>query len=82
MKALIIDGQNGHDIWPKKTAMMKSYLEQTGLFSVKVARTAFAWQGDPCDEDGGVTRQRRKALLETYAVSGAQPVTPVDTPTP
>ena len=82
MQALIIDGQNGHDIWPKTTAMMRSYLEQTGLFSVDVARTAFVWQGDPYDQDGGVTRRRRLALLEQYAVPGALPPTPVDAPVP
>ena len=82
MRVLIIDGQNGHDIWPKTTAMMKSYLEQTGLFGVDVARTALAWQGDPYDADGGVTRKRRNALLETYAVPGARPVKPVDSPIP
>jgi type 1 glutamine amidotransferase len=46
MKALIIDGQNNHGIWPKTTVMMKSYLEKSGLFTVDVARTAFTWQGD------------------------------------
>jgi hypothetical protein len=80
MRALIIDGQNGHDIWPKTTAMMKSYLEQTGLFAVDVARTAFAWQGDPYDADGGETRRRRSALLETYAIPGARPLKSVDAP--
>ena len=32
LRALIIDGQNNHGIWPKTSAMMKDYLEQTGLF--------------------------------------------------
>lgn len=45
-KALIIDGQNNHSMWPKTTVMMKKYLEETGLFEVDVARTAFTWQGD------------------------------------
>ena len=31
-KALIIDGQNNHGMWPKTTVMMKKYLEETGLF--------------------------------------------------
>jgi uncharacterized protein len=82
MKALIVDGQNGHDIWPKTTAMMKSYLEETGLFTVDVARTGYTWQGDPYDEDGGVTRGRRRRLLETYAVRGERPVRAVDHPVP
>lgn len=40
MKALIIDGQNNHAVWPQTTKMMKRYLEATGLFSVDVATTA------------------------------------------
>ena len=46
MKALIIDGQNNHGVWPKSTFMMKSYLEQTGLFEVDLARTKFTMNGD------------------------------------
>ncbi len=45
LRALIVDGQNNHEVWPKTTAMMKDYLEQTGMFEVHVARTAFTWQG-------------------------------------
>jgi len=45
LRALIIDGQNNHDVWPKSTFMMKAYLEQTGLFTVDVQRTAFTWRG-------------------------------------
>ncbi len=45
LKALIIDGQNNHSMWPKTTFMMKSYLEETGLFTVDVARTKFTWNG-------------------------------------
>jgi len=40
MKALIVDGQNNHGNWPQTTEMMKAYLEQTGMFTVDVARTA------------------------------------------
>ncbi|BDS04992.1 hypothetical protein NT6N_00320 [Oceaniferula spumae] len=46
MKALIIDGQNNHDVWPKSTIMMKQYLEETGLFEVKVIRSKFTWKGE------------------------------------
>ncbi|MEM1135498.1 MAG: ThuA domain-containing protein [Bacteroidota bacterium] len=46
MKALIIDGQNNHEMWPMTTVMMKQYMEETGLFTVDVARTAFTWKGD------------------------------------
>ena len=45
LKALIVDGQNNHGMWPKTTVMMKKYLEDTGLFTVDVARTAFTWNG-------------------------------------
>jgi len=38
-KALIIEGQNNHGIWPKTSKMMKGYLEQTGLFEVEIVRT-------------------------------------------
>lgn len=41
MKALIVDGQNNHQVWPKSTVMMKQYLENSGLFEVDVARTRF-----------------------------------------
>uniref|UniRef100_A0A7C2NYV7 ThuA domain-containing protein n=1 Tax=Schlesneria paludicola TaxID=360056 RepID=A0A7C2NYV7_9PLAN len=40
IKVLIVDGQNNHRNWPQTTQMMKSYLEQTGLFTVDVATTA------------------------------------------
>jgi type 1 glutamine amidotransferase len=40
IKALIVDGQNNHGNWPQTTEMMKSYLTETGLFQVDVARTA------------------------------------------
>lgn len=39
LKALIVDGQNNHRVWPETTQMMKKYLEETGLFSVDVATT-------------------------------------------
>ncbi len=40
LKALIVDGQNNHAVWPTTTRMMKAYLEQTGLFSVEIATAA------------------------------------------
>ena len=55
-KALIIDGQNNHEMWPKTTFMMKKYLEDTGLFTVDIARTKYTWKGD--------------ALLEEYSLPG------------
>ena len=46
MKALIIDGQNNHVMWPKTTMMMKQYLEATGLYKVDIQRTHFTWKGE------------------------------------
>ncbi|MEQ8791179.1 MAG: ThuA domain-containing protein [Pirellulaceae bacterium] len=40
LKALIVDGQNNHKVWPATTKMMKRNLEETGLFTVDVATTA------------------------------------------
>ncbi len=45
-KALIVDGQNNHVVWPKSTIMMKQYLEESGLFQVDVDRTRFTWKGE------------------------------------
>ncbi len=46
LKALIIDGQNNHVVWPKSTIMMKQYLEESGLFEVDIDRTRFTWRGE------------------------------------
>ena len=40
IKALIVDGQNNHAVWPTTTKMMKRYLEETKLFTVDVATAA------------------------------------------
>ena len=50
LKALIIDGENNHGIWPKTTMMMKDYLEETGLFEVDIERTANIWLGPHYDK--------------------------------
>ncbi len=60
LKALIIDGQNNHGMWPKTTAMMKAYLEETGKFEVDIARTKFTWNGDD--------------LLEEYSLPGMRTI--------
>ncbi|MWW25623.1 ThuA domain-containing protein [Algibacter wandonensis] len=41
IKVLIVDGQNNHTVWPKSTIMMKQYLEETGMFTVDIARTKY-----------------------------------------
>lgn len=60
LKALIIDGQNNHGIWPKSTIMMKKYLEETGMFDVDINRTAYTWPGGSDTKD----------LLSKYPVEG------------
>lgn len=45
IKVLIVDGQNNHPVWPKTTMMMRQYLQQTGKFTVDIARTRFTWNG-------------------------------------
>lgn len=82
MKALIIDGQNNHGIWPKTTAMMKDYLEKTGLFKVDVARTAFTWQGPHNDNDIGFGEPQRLRLLEDFPLEGGKKTTMVEDPIP
>ena len=46
LKALIVDGQNNHKVWPKSTVMMKQYLEATGLLEVELTRTKFIWNAE------------------------------------
>jgi hypothetical protein len=46
LKALIVDGQNNHVVWPKATLMMKQYLEETGMFTVDIARTRYVWKSE------------------------------------
>ncbi|MCC5939287.1 MAG: ThuA domain-containing protein [Lunatimonas sp.] len=43
LRALIVDGQNNHEVWPKSTIMMKQYLEETGFFEVDIQRTQYTW---------------------------------------
>ena len=68
MKALIIDGQNNHEMWPMTTVMMKQYLEETGLFTVDVKRTAYTWKGD--------------SLVLVYPIDGVPATTPLPDPKP
>ena len=63
LKALIVDGQNNHAVWPKSTIMMKQYLEATGLFDVEVDRTRFLWNA-----------KREKAFLPLAGVGEKEDV--------
>jgi len=65
---LIIDGQNNHAIWPKSTVMMKHYLEDTGLFTVDVARTRYTWKG--------------KEYLDQYPIPALPETEALDEPKP
>ena len=69
IKALIVDGQNNHDAWPKTTQMMKDYLTETGRFDVDVYRTRFLWNdkrfGDEFKlDDGKDYRSVKKAQTD------------------
>lgn len=46
-RALIVDGQSNHRIWPTTTQYLKGYLEETGLFTVDIATSPPA--GEPMD---------------------------------
>jgi len=76
LKALIIDGENNHGVWPKTTMMMKEFLEQTGIFEVDIERTAYTWQGPHHDKIEGV--EDIKELLTMYPLQNGQKTTPVD----
>ncbi len=77
LKALIIDGQSNHGVWPKTTMMMKEYLEQSGLFDVDIARTAYTWQGPHFDPSIGL--EDIKELLTMYPLEDHPSTMAVDT---
>lgn len=66
LKALILDGENNHTIWPKSTLMIKDYLEETGLFQVDIARKAYTWKGEE--------------LIEKFPLNPPIETTPVEKP--
>lgn len=80
LKALIVDGENNHGVWPKTTMMMKDFLEQTGLFEVDIARTAFTWQGPHYDASIGM--ENIKDLLTMYPLNTDTKTTSVEDPVP
>ena len=45
--ALIVDGQSNHRIWPTTSQYLKTYLEETGMFTVDIATTPPA--GEPLE---------------------------------
>ncbi len=68
LKALIIDGENNHGVWPMTTMMIKDYLEETGLFNVEIQRTSYTWQGPHYDQSIGL--DDITALLKMYPLKG------------
>ncbi|MFY0653918.1 MAG: ThuA domain-containing protein [Cyclobacteriaceae bacterium] len=79
LKALIIDGENNHGVWPKTTFMMKDFLEQTGMFRVDIERTVFTYQGPHFNEIEGVSDI--KQLLTMYPLNDGKERTSVEEPT-
>lgn len=69
LKALIIDGENNHGIWPKTTFMMKDYLEQTGLFEVDIQRMKYTWQGPHHNKVEGI--EEITELLTLYPLESS-----------
>jgi len=80
LNALILDGENNHGVWPKTTMMMKDYLEQTGLFTVDIYRTAYTWQGPHYDKSIGLKDSTQ--LLTMYPLKNGQQTTSVKEPRP
>ncbi len=80
LKALIIDGESNHGVWPKTTIMMKRYLEQTDLFAVDVKRTKYTWQGPHYDQSIGL--DDITDLLDQYPAADAGMTTSVEEPQP
>ncbi|WP_299547557.1 ThuA domain-containing protein [Seonamhaeicola sp.] len=78
LKALILDGENNHGVWPKTTFMMKSYLEETGLFEVDINRKAYTWIGPHYNDIEGVNDINE--LLTMYPLNDGMERIAVDTP--
>ncbi|MCB0685976.1 MAG: ThuA domain-containing protein [Saprospiraceae bacterium] len=79
LKALIIDGESNHGVWPMTSMMMKDYLVQTGLFEVDIARTHYTWQGPHYDKSIGLNDI--KELLVMYPLEESN-TEAVDEPVP
>lgn len=81
LKALLIDGQNNHGVFPLTTMLMSDYLKETGLFEVDYARTAYTWQGPHYDQDAlGVKAAEASLLLEKYPLPTGQKTEVVEKP--
>ncbi len=78
LKALIIDGQNNHGVWPKTTMMMKDYIEQTGLFTVDIARMENTYQGPHHGTVDKLEHDKITKLLASYSLNDGQVYKPRD----
>lgn len=65
LKALIIDGQSNHYIWPKTTMMLKDYIEKTELFDVSIHRMDSIWLGVKYNKS---RPEAYTSFIETYPV--------------
>ncbi len=63
LKALIIDGQNNHYVWPKTSQMIRDYLEETEIFEVDIYRMDSVWLGIKYNES---RPQAYSYFIETY----------------
>lgn len=72
LKALIIDGQNNHYVWPKTTMMMKDYLEQTDIIDVSIHRMDSVWLGTKYQE---ARPEAYTHFIETYPLDTTTYVT-------
>ena len=80
LKALSVDGENSHGVWPKTSIMLKDYLEETGMFDVDFDRTVYTWQGPHYNKTLGV--DDIKELLNLYPIKTNKQHEAVDKPTP
>ena len=62
ISVLIVDGQNNHRNWPNTTKIMKKSLEDSGLFTVDVART----RPKGADPDFKPKFSKYKVVLSNY----------------
>ena len=83
LKALIIDGENNHGVFPMTTMMMSDYLKATGLFTVDYARTTNTWQGPHYNQESlGVKVEDAAILFERYPLPNGLKTKPVKEPVP
>lgn len=82
LRALVIDGQNNHGVWPKTSVMMKSYLEETGLFVVDLHRAKYLYQGPHHGTVDGINHDSITKLVDLYRWEDYRVHTSTDTITP